>query len=212
MLTQTGKYALFLLVGAIVGGATGYIVADQIIKRKLEEEEAEYYEDIIRSRVDDLSETPANPVDLPPVKDEEKTKDKAAIDYGKAFKGSIKIDKPPLSSFTKERFSKISNIEELFDNDPDIDTKELTWYIRDQVLVGEEGTKIPIPAEVIGGEASKFLLGLTQDSEVHDESYYLDNENNVLYEVMPLNQSYEEDVLGITKEAPKKKKKSSGAS
>lgn len=112
--------------------------------------------------------------------------------------------KPDLTSLIEDDIKpKIITVHQFDDENTWYEKKSLWFYEKDDTVADEEEKIVDDPCALIGFEA---LLSFGQGSEDSDVVYVRNSELGVDYEVVRLDKSYQEVVLGIKPEESHRKK------
>lgn len=226
---------MLYLIGAVIGGFTGYKIAENIIEKEEEWDDSEIFpsesdwekmEDI--DEVEELPVGPKSILDLGTIEvvDDESDGDpviprkrhktrRNTVDYTKFVERNG--TKPPLSVVLKERIGEGSEAE--IDETPTIISSDdylgrdarysqeiLVFYQVDGVLADGDDKRIMNPDELIGDA----LLHFGEQSNDPDEVYVRNPVKGVEYEVIRIPKSYQDTVVGPVMPPKRAKRASNG--
>lgn len=220
---MNGKEATTLgiyILGAVLGGFVGKLVADQVVENMTGEDEVDgewaTLTDAELAKVDAQvapykTAAVAGP-ELIMIKDKkEKLAKKKVVDYGKY------ANKTPLSELTK------NYIDDAQEPTPDVDPtlphiitlddfcevngnvkESVMYYEGDETVAGEDDGIMPTPESFLGDDA---LINFGKGSDDPDVVYVRNNKIGVDYEITRVKGTYQELVMGIKPEEEKKPKR-----
>ena len=132
---------------------------------------------------------------------EEKGKDRIAYEaIAKRYQGSdeqcpvdpAELESPPEDEPEEEIFTVTEEEMEIYDNFENID---LTYYAEDDILCDDQEQVIEDPEAIIGDALTKFGV----ESDYPDTVYVINERVRAIFEVLMVEGSYQEIVLGMKK-------------
>lgn len=195
------KGVLVFAIGAAIGALTTY----KMMKDRMEENNF-LEEDIYEYEAEDPPRPVNRQIDMEEI---ELAKEDFTRSVNEKFEKKIisynNISaKPDLTSLIEDDIKpKIITVHQFDDENPWYEKKSLWFYEKDDTVADEEDKIVDDPCALIGFEA---LLSFGQGSEDSDVVYVRNNKLGVDYEVVRLDKSYQEVVLGIKPEEPHRKK------
>lgn len=207
MNNNTVKLIGFYLMGGIIGGLTGKLIADKILEPKEIEEEDEW-------KVEDQPDNylPKEEVNEAPVilkkRDKKKKIVTTPIDYSAVSRKNN--TKPSLEEVAKEHLPEVDDpslphiisIEDYNDTGRNNDKVSYTYYDEDDTLADEKEKIVPDSDKILGNQAL-ISFGLMSDDP--DIVYVRNNKAGTDYEIVRVHKSYAETVAGIVSEETKKR-------